>query len=136
MRRVLIVSSVLLLLLLLPLSYTVDNLEISEERQANGRAANVVISELFISPNNLVENENSSNIYGAVDWNGDGDYGKFSDQFIEVWNSGDAPQDVSSWLLSTTSGSPPCQLPYNTTLEADARLVVFRADSDLSLIHI
>ena len=135
MRRVLIVSSVLLLLLLLPLSYTVENLEISEERQANGRAANVVISELFISPNNLVANENSSNIYGAVDWNGDGDYGRFSDQFIEVWNSGDAPQDVSSWLLSTTSGSPPCQLPYNTTLEADARLVVFRADSDLDLSY-
>ena len=135
MRRVLIVSSVLLLLLLLPLSYTVENLGISEERQANGRAANVVISELFISPNNLVANENSSNIYGAVDWNGDGDYGRFSDQFIEVWNSGDAPQDVSSWLLSTTSGSPPCQLPYNTTLEADARLVVFRADSDLDLSY-
>ena len=135
MRRVLIVSSVLLLLLLLPLSYTVENLEISEERQANGRAANIVISELFISPNNLVANENSSNIYGAVDWNGDGDYGRFSDQFIEVWNSGDAPQDVSSWLLSTTSGSPPCQLPYNTTLEADARLVVFRADSDLDLSY-
>ena len=135
MRRVLIVSSVLLLLLLLPFSYTVENLEISEERQANGRAANVVISELFISPNNLVANENSSNIYGAVDWNGDGDYGRFSDQFIEVWNSGDAPQDVSSWLLSTTSGSPPCQLPYNTTLEADARLVVFRADSDLDLSY-
>ena len=95
-------------------SSTVNSLELDDAKEANGRAANVVISELFISPNNLVANETNSNIYGAVDWNGDGDYGKYSDQFIEIWNSGDAPQDVSSWLLSTTSGSPPCQLPYNT----------------------
>ena len=93
-------------------SSTFDSLELDDSKEANGRAANVVISELFISPNNLVANETNSNLYGAVDWNGDGDYGKFSDQFIEVWNSGDAPQNVSSWLLSTTSGSPPCQLPY------------------------
>ena len=123
MRRVLTASCVLLLLILSSWSASIDRLELNNSNEANGRAANVVISELFISPNNLVSNENNSNIYGAVDWNGDGDYGKFSDQFIEVWNSGDAPQDVSSWLLSTTSGSPPCQLPYNTTL-------------GLSLIHI
>ena len=135
MRRVLTASCVLLLLILSSWSASVDTLELNNSNEANGRAANVVISELFISPNNLVSNENNSNIYGAVDWNGDGDYGKFSDQFIEVWNSGDAPQDVSSWLLSTTSGSPPCQLPYNTTLGADERLVVFRADSDLDLSY-
>ena len=116
-------------------SYSVDSLELNQEKEANGRAANVIISELFISPNNLVANDTSDNVYGAVDWNGDGDYGKYSDQFIEIWNSGDAPQDVSSWLLSTTSGSPPCQLPYNTTLDADERLVVFRADSDLDLSY-
>ena len=135
MRRVLIATTVLLLLVLSSWSATVDSLELNDSKEANGRAANVVISELFISPNNLVANETNSNLYGAVDWNGDGDYGKFSDQFIEVWNSGDAPQNVSSWLLSTTSGSPPCQLPYNTVLEADERLVVFRADSDLDLSY-
>ena len=135
MRRVFIAVTVLVLLALSSWSSTVDSLEIDVRKDANGRAANVVVAELFISPNNLVSNETNSNIYGAVDWNGDGDYGKFSDQFIEVWNSGDAPQDVSSWLLSTTSGSPPCQLPYNTTLEADERLVVFRADSDLDLSY-
>ncbi len=135
MRGALVASSVLLLLLFSSWSATVDSLELSESKQASGRAANVVISELFISPNDLVANETESNLYGAVDWNGDGDYGEYSDQFIEVWNSGDAPQDVSSWLIATTSGSPPCQLPYNTTLEADERVVVFRADSDLKLSY-
>lgn len=122
-------------MVLSPWTYATDNLEQSNESNASGRAANIVISELFISPNNLVSNENSTNLYGAVDWNGDQDYGKYSDQFIEIWNSGDSAEDVSSWILSTTSGSPPCQLAYNTTLNADARIVVFRADSDLDLSY-
>ena len=135
MRRMLIASTILLLMVLSPWTYATDNLEQSNESNASGRAANIVISELFISPNNLVSNENSTNIYGAVDWNGDQDYGKYSDQFIEIWNSGDSAEDISSWILSTTSGSPPCQLAYNTTLNADARIVVFRADSDLDLSY-
>ena len=135
MRRMLIASTILLLMVLSPWTYATDNLEQSNESNASGRAANIVISELFISPNNLVSNENSTNLYGAVDWNGDQDYGKYSDQFIEIWNSGDSAEDVSSWILSTTSGSPPCQLAYNTTLNADARIVVFRADSDLDLSY-
>tara|TARA_B100000459_G_scaffold89046_1_gene50103 strand:- start:28 stop:2925 length:2898 start_codon:yes stop_codon:yes gene_type:complete len=122
-------------MVLSPWTYATENLEQSNESNASGRAANIVISELFISPNNLVSNENSTNIYGAVDWNGDQDYGKYSDQFIEIWNSGDSAEDISSWILSTTSGSPPCQLAYNTTLNADARIVVFRADSDLDLSY-
>ena len=115
MRRVLIAASVLLFVIS---SYGLDrdSLDSSQVSTADGRDSNVVIAELFVSPNNLVANDNSDNVYGAVDWNGDGDYGKFSDQFIEIWNSGDTAQDVSSWLLSTTSGSPPCQLPYNTHL--------------------
>ena len=118
-----------------PWSYAADNLDNNNANNTSGRAADVVISELFISPNNLVSNENSTNLYGAVDWNGDGEYGKYSDQFIEIWNSGDSVADVSSWVLSTTSGSPPCQLAYNTTIDADARIVVFRADSDLDLSY-
>ena len=122
-------------MVLSPWTYATDNLDQSNESNASGRAANIVISELFISPNNLVSNENSTNLYGAVDWNGDQDYGKYSDQFIEIWISGDSEQDVSCWILSTTCGSPPCQLAYNTTLNADARIVVFRADSDLDLSY-
>ena len=33
----------------------------------------VVISEILVSPNNLVSNATSDNVYGAVDWNGDGE---------------------------------------------------------------
>ena len=98
-----------------------------------GRESTVVVSELLVSPNNLVSNETSQNAYGAVDWNGDGDYGKYSDQFIELWNTGSSPVNVSNWQLSLTSGSPPCQLAWNTVLPADGRLTVFSADSDLML---
>ncbi|MEC7255213.1 MAG: amidohydrolase family protein [Candidatus Thermoplasmatota archaeon] len=135
MRRVLIAAGLVLLFVISSYSSTVDSLNSSQVSTADGRDSNVVIAELFVSPNNLVANDTSDNVYGAVDWNGDGDYGKFSDQFIEIWNSGDTAQDVSSWLLSTTSGSPPCQLPYNTTLNAGERIVVFRADSDLDLSY-
>ena len=111
-----------------PVSY-----EITEVSEASARDSDVVVSELFISPNNLVSNETSANVYGAVDWNNDGDYGKYSDQFIELWNTGSSPVDVSDWKLSVTSGSPPCQLAWNTTIEADGRISIFSADSDIIL---
>ena len=135
MRRVLVGVTLTLLFLISTWNASIGSLDDNQEMNARARDANIVIAELFVSPNNLVANETSDNVYGSVDWNGDGDYGKFSDQFIEIWNSGDSSQDVSSWLLSTTSGSPPCQVPYNTTLNADERIVVFRADSDLDLSY-
>ena len=135
MRRVLVGVTLTLLFLISTWNASIGSLDDNQEMNARARDANIVIAELFVSPNNLVANETSDNVYGSVDWNGDGDYGKFSDQFIEIWNSGDSSQDVSSWLLSTTSGSPPCQWPYNTTLDADERIVVFRADSDLDLSY-
>ena len=135
MRRALVGVTLTLLFLISTWNASIGSLDDNQEMNARARDANIVIAELFVSPNNLVANETSDNVYGSVDWNGDGDYGKFSDQFIEIWNSGDSSQDVSSWLLSTTSGSPPCQLPYNTTLDADERIVVFRADSDLDLSY-
>lgn len=131
----LVASMIVLVMILTPWSNTTTELATDEDKLTSGRAANIVISELFASPNNLVSNETSNNVYGSVDWNGDGEYGKFSDQFIEIWNSGDSPQDVSDWILSTTSGSPPCQLARNTTIDADGRIVVFRADSDLDLSY-
>ena len=59
-----------------------------ETYEVSARDSSVVISEVFISPNQLASNETSDNMYGAIDWNSDGDYGKFSDQFIELWNTG------------------------------------------------
>ena len=75
----------------------------SDESTVAGRNSTIVVSELFVSPNNLVSNDTSDNVYGAVDWNADGDYGKYSDQFIELWNSGTSPVNVSNWQLSLTS---------------------------------
>lgn len=120
------------LLMLLP-SLSVASMQ--EESTAQGRESTIQVSELFISPNNLVSNETSQNVYGAVDWNADGEYGKYSDQFIELWNHGATAVDVSDWQLSLTSGSPPCQLAWNTTVPADGRISIFSADSGLLLSY-
>ena len=135
MRRQLLAGIILGIMLLAPWSISGTSLTDREVEETGARSTGIVISELFVSPNNLVSNESSGNmnIYNATDWNGDGEYGKYSDQFIEIWNSGTSTVDVSDWILSTTSGSPPCQLAWNTNISADDRIVVFRADSDLAL---
>ncbi len=135
MRRQLLAGVILGIMLLAPWSLSGTTLTDNEIEETGARSTGIVISELFISPNNLVSNESSGNmnIYNATDWNGDGEFGKYSDQFIEIWNSGATTVDVSDWILSTTSGSPPCQLAWNTNISADERIVVFRADSDLAL---
>ena len=94
--------------------------EMSDISEVSARDSAIVVSELFISPNNLVSNATSTNVYGAVDWNNDGEYSKYSDQFIELWNTGSFPVNVSDWKLSVTSGSPPCQLAWNTVIDAGA----------------
>jgi 5-methylthioadenosine/S-adenosylhomocysteine deaminase len=131
MRLIRSVAVAMFLLMLLP-SLSMASMQ---ESTTSGRESTVVVSELFISPNNLVSNETSQNVYGAVDWNADGEYGKYSDQFIEIWNSGSTPVDVSDWQLSVTSGSPPCQLAWNTTIPADGRISVFSADSEIILSY-
>ena len=111
MRLAELSTLLVLLLFLAPLvPAQPESLETTGVAETDGRDSDIVVSELFVSPNNLVSNETSANVYGAVDWNNDGDYGKYSDQFIELWNTGTSPIDVSDWKLSVTSGSPPCQL--------------------------
>ncbi|MCS5533100.1 MAG: amidohydrolase family protein [Candidatus Poseidoniaceae archaeon] len=121
-----------LIIMLVPVMTVIAS---DESSVTDGRESTIVVSELFVSPNNLVSNDTSDNVYGAVDWNADGDYGKYSDQFIELWNSGTSSVNVSNWQLSLTSGSPPCQLAWNTVLPADGRITVFSADSDLLLSY-
>jgi len=137
MRRPLVTIAILAIMILAPWSLTTSTLEENQQNMTSGRSGTIEISELFVSPNNLVSNSTSGNmnVYNATDWNGDGDYGKYSDQFIEIWNNGSTTVDVSDWVLSTTSGSPPCQLAWNTNISADGRIVVFRADSDLDLSY-
>ena len=95
----------------------------------------VVISEILVSPNNLVSNATSDNVYGAVDWNGDGDYGKYSDQFIELWNPTDQVVNISNWVLDdhANGGSPACSIGWNTELAPDARMAFFRDNTDIEL---
>lgn len=85
------------------------------------------ISEILVSA--------SGEDYNGTDWNGDGVIGSISDQFIEIWNAGNEPVDVSNWWLDDdeNGGSAACQLAWNTTIPADGRIVVFRADSDIEL---
>ncbi|MEK9697990.1 MAG: lamin tail domain-containing protein, partial [Candidatus Poseidoniales archaeon] len=83
----------------------------------------IQISEILVSA--------SSEEYNGTDWNGDGDIGSSSDQFVELWNFGTEPVDISNWLLDDTinEGSAPCKIAWNTSLGPDERLVIFRSDS-------
>ena len=132
MRLYRLATLLVLVLFLAPLiPSTPESFEPRNVVEVDARNSDIVVSELFRSPNQLKSNATNSNIYNAVDWNGDGDYGKYSDQFIELWNTGSSPVNVSDWVLSSTSGSPPCQLAWNTVIDPDQRIVIF-----LSLIHI
>ena len=57
----------------------------------------VVISEVLVSA--------SSEDYDGVDWNGDGDIGSSSDQFIELWNPTDETVNISNWILDDVLGA-------------------------------
>ena len=99
---------------------------------ANGHEATVeqrqvVIAEVLVSA--------SSEQYNGTDWNGDGTIGSVSDQYIELWNTGETAVDVSDWWLDDDpdGGSPPCRLAWNTTLDPNERLVVFRDSSGIEL---
>ena len=79
--------------------------EDTEIMPAAGRdSSDIRISEILVSA--------SSEDYNGTDWNNDGYIGSSSDQFIELWNSGSEPIDVSNWLLddSPEEGSAPCPL--------------------------
>ena len=95
--------------------------------EAQGRSSDIQISEILVSA--------SSEDYNGTDWNNDGDTGSMSDQFIELWNTGNSPVDVSDWLLddATGAGSAPCRLAWNTTIEAGGYIVIFRDSSRIEL---
>ena len=87
----------------------------------------VVISEILVSA--------SSEDYDGVDWNGDGDIGSFSDQYIELWNPTDQTVNISNWVLDDLlgAGSPSCSIGWNTELAPDARLAFFRDNTRIEL---
>ncbi|MBF14404.1 MAG: hypothetical protein CMA97_02690 [Euryarchaeota archaeon] len=95
----------------------------------------IIISEILASPNGMKNNETCSNCYNATDWNGDGEYGKFSDQFIELHNPTSNPINISNWVLDDIDdgGSAPCQLARNTVIQPGGYVSVFINASRIEL---
>ena len=123
-------SGVLLLLLLLTSTSSplvLPNTTTSSWHTLARAANDVIISEVLVSASSLD--------YNGTDWNGDGVVGSESDQFIELWNRGTQPVDVSNWILDdiTDGGSGPCRLAWNTTIEANGYIVIFRSSSRIEL---
>ena len=128
MRRPLALALFIALLFLGQSASTVLPAEEDGRNAVSAREAiDVRISEILVSA--------SSADYNGTDWNNDGDIGSSSDQFIELWNAGLAPVDVSDWLLDdiTEGGAAPCRLAWNTTIEPNDYIVIFRSSSRIEL---
>ena len=109
---------------------------LSEETTVDDASSlSIIISEVLASPNGMKNNETCSNCYNATDWNGDGEYGKFSDQFIELHNPTDQAINISNWVLDDIAdgGSAPCQLARNTILQPGDYVSVFINASRIEL---
>jgi len=87
----------------------------------------IIITEVYVSPN--------SADYGGIDWNGDGEIGRYSNQFIELHNPGNDPIDVGGWWLDDTpgEGSPACSIGFGTVIESGAYVTFFRALTRIEL---
>ncbi|HIF45849.1 MAG TPA: hypothetical protein EYQ73_03520 [Candidatus Poseidoniales archaeon] len=111
MRRVLVVA--LLLLAMVPATPVA----------AEG---GIVIEEILASA--------SGKDYNGTDWNGDGDIGNPSDQYIMLTNTGSADVDISDWILDdrTDGGSPPCRIGWNTTIGAGESITFYRANTRIA----
>ena len=106
-----------------------------ETGESASSPSSIIISEVLASPNGMKNNETCSNCYNATDWNGDGEYGKFSDQFIELHNPTDNPINISNWVLDDIDdgGSAPCQLARNTILQPGEYASIFINASRIEL---
>ena len=133
MSRVLVLSAVLVFLLTSasPTSMLLDEQHIDSV----GDADNIIISEILVSPNGMKNTEECTNCYNATDWNGDGEYGSYSDQFIELHNPTSQAINVSNWVLDDKpdGGSAPCQIARNTVIPANGYISIFRNASRIEL---
>ncbi|MBE2233339.1 MAG: lamin tail domain-containing protein, partial [Anaerolinea sp.] len=70
-----------------------------------------------------------------VDWNNDGILGDGNDEYIELYNAGDAAVDLSGWQVDDVAGggSAPYTLPPGSTLAAHGFLVLWSRDSHIAL---
>ena len=83
----------------------------------------VHISEILVSPNN--------EDYGGMDWNGDGNFGADSDQFVEIFNPNDVEMDLSGWVIehTNTKGAKNCTLSPQTIIQPQEYLVLYRSET-------
>ncbi len=91
----------------------------------NGRAANsdIIINEILVSVN--------TESYDGTDWNGDGSFGKASDQYVELYNSGDEAVDIGGWSIthSSDSGAPNCKISAGTIIESGSYLAFYSEET-------
>ena len=108
----------IVLLLLLPMTGVTT---------ANGSQA-AYISEFLVSP--------STASYDGVDWNCDGSTGSTSDQFVEIYNPDTSAINVQGWVLEVETAGVTESYTFNVlTIEAQSRLVLFRATTMLELSY-
>ncbi|MDP6870410.1 MAG: amidohydrolase family protein [Candidatus Poseidoniaceae archaeon] len=114
MRRILVV--LILLGALFPIS-----------SGTSGDETNIIIEEILVSA--------SSADYNGTDWNGDGEIGSSSDQYIMITNTGTVTVDISDWILDDTTdgGSPPCRIGWNTTIDPGESITFYRANTNIEL---
>ena len=106
---------------------TIDELNFGQTSLPPGQIQPpVVLNEFLPSP--------------ASDWDGNG-VADADDEWVELYNLGDAPVDISGWWLDdeddsqqrAPDGSAPYMLPVGSTIPAQGFLVVFRSTSGVTL---
>ena len=115
MRRSLVFVVLMLLMSTAPMMTT----------YAQGTGDSLVINEIYASPN--------SEEYGGIDWNGDGEISRYSNQFVEVHNPTESAVDMGGWWIDDIAdgGSPACSVAWGTTIEAGAYVVFYRAQTNI-----
>ena len=85
---------------------------------ANAAGASIVINEMLANP--------------ASDWNKNGDVSGMEDEFVELFNSGNASVDISGYVLKDTvfrSTPGEYKIPSSTTIKPREFLTIFVSSS-------
>ena len=85
----------------------------------------IYINEIYVSPNNEQ--------FDGIDWNGDGEIGRYSNQFVEIHNPTGSPVDIGGWWIDdiSESGSPMCSIAWSTVIDSGAYIVFYRAQTNI-----
>ena len=115
MRRGLGLVLLMLLMAIAPMTTT----------SAQGSGDSIIINEIYVSPN--------TETYGGIDWNGDGEISRYSNQFVEIYNPTGTAVDIGGWWIDDIAGggSPACSVAWGTTIEAGAYVVFYRAQTNI-----